>query len=295
VVNLRVSVVPGVALVCGILFSAWSASAQSGSLNLGREPAIRQTNAAVLGSAVDIGDTSDNVTIFAPVRLGPDSSVKLLSSSPLSSYGRSLLNKLRTIHQEYESMFRGLSGVHNTLRVIEAKEFYETTKLPSWTNAMYFRKQIVIPIDQSKEVDLIDLERSLRHEYFHAVTNALSMGRCPGWLDEGLAQMVEGGEHTALHAPLKSWIKRHGVVPLAKLKGGFTKLPTEMVAAAYGQSIVAARYLFENHGLGAIKEYLLRLRNHESDESAFRAVFHLSIEAFEGRILEALQNSGNSF
>jgi len=42
-----------------------------------------------------------------------------------------------------------------------------------------------------------DLARVLRHELAHSFINYISRGRCPQWLHEGIAQMVEPRNLTA--------------------------------------------------------------------------------------------------
>ena len=111
--------------------------------------------------------------------------------------------------------------------------------------------------------------------------HALSNGRCPGWLDEGLAQWAEGAENPALPRALSSWLKERSPVPLSYLQGGFTKLDPAMVAAAYAQALYSANLLVESFGFQRIRNYLELLHNNKSKSEAFNETFGLSEASFE--------------
>lgn len=228
------------------------------------------------------------VVTFTPTKLGGDSTIQLVASPSLAGIGRELLADIQRIHLEFSRMLGGITEIHNTLRIIDAEEFYALTKLPSWTNAMFFRSQVVIPIDTSRPIDKHDLHRSLRHEYFHAITHGLSRGRCPGWLDEGLAQHLEGSSPTKLWSALAEWVRTRDIVPFQRLSRGFTKLPSEMVAPAYAQSLVAARMIRTQFGMPAVRSFLERLNRGDDSDVAFRIAFGLPPAAFHERVRQNL-------
>jgi tetratricopeptide (TPR) repeat protein len=72
----------------------------------------------------------------------------------------------------------------------EGRRFFEIREMPDWVGGSYDGK-IRIPIDLSRPPDeaLLGL---LRHELAHAFLARISRSRAPGWLQEGLAQFVEG-------------------------------------------------------------------------------------------------------
>jgi hypothetical protein len=230
------------------------------------------------------------VVTFTPTQLGGDSTIQLISTPSLAFLGPELLGLVRKNHREFSSLLGGITGVKSTLRLIDAEEFYAVTQLPSWTNAMFFRSQLVIPIDTARELDRKELERSLRHEYFHAVTNALSDGKCPGWLDEGLAQLIEGTAHPQLWSALSDYLKKQEMVPFDRLSRGFTKLPSEMVAPAYGQSLVAASMVESQFGMGAVRTFLEKLRSGLVVNDAFRSAFGIPFAAFQTRVRDNLRS-----
>lgn len=205
-----------------------------------------------------------------------------------------LARSIEKLHSALESSLGSLPPFSTQLRMLEEEEFYTSTGAPRWTNALYFRNQIIIPIN-NKSVEQSDaLLRSVRHEYTHAAIHALSGGRCPGWLDEGLAQWWEGAENPALRPALARWMQQNNHVPFYLLQGGFTRLDEGMVAAAYGQSLIASTSLTRTYGYQALRSYLDYLRRGDSKPNAFHKAFGLHEDAFEIRIGSSLKRWAES-
>ena len=78
----------------------------------------------------------------------------------------------------------------NIVILYEGRRFFELREIPDWVGGSYDGK-IRVPIDLGRPPDeaLLGL---LRHELAHAFLARISRGRAPGWLQEGLAQFVEG-------------------------------------------------------------------------------------------------------
>jgi hypothetical protein len=169
------------------------------------------------------------------------------------------------------------------------KDFFKLTGAPKWTNAMYYRGKILIPIDIARGIDEEQIFRSLRHEYTHAVLHHLSAGKCPGWFDEGIAQWIEGEENPVLNPALRRWLRTNGLIPFSMLGGGFTGLRSEMVAPAYAQSLFAVRYLIEQKGFDGIQTYLSALGTGYSHDRAFQLAFDMNQRAFEQKLEQNLR------
>jgi hypothetical protein len=175
------------------------------------------------------------------------------------------------------------------LRFISPEKFRMETGAPSWTSAMYYKGEISIPYGQGKAMKAADLNQTLRHEYLHAVMAELSGFRCPAWLDEGLAQMIEGKVNPALLPALKKWLKNNEAIPLSKLKRGFTRLDKSQVAVAYAQSYLAGKYLVDKFGYPAVVKYMENLRDRHEDGQAFMDAFGVSLEDFEAGFANELR------
>lgn len=233
--------------------------------------------------------TTESTLRFTPVNLGDGSRLTLISPSSWSDLSEEISRELTTTHQQLTSLFGLVPAFRTSVRLLDEQAFYKLTGAPSWTNAMFYRGEIIIPLSTSEAIDLDNLHRSVKHEYSHAVFSALSGGSIPGWLDEGLAQWLEGEENPALRNTLRVYLNRADPVPLKLLQGGFTKLTPKMVPAAYAQSLLAAQALLKVYGVEKISVFLGLLRNQVSKDYAFETSFGLSEREFEERLGSTLR------
>lgn len=248
------------------------------------DESIEQPARARLSESVPSASGSLAKRQFSPITLRGGSTLTIVSPERWSVLAEELQAKLSETHQQYTKLFGEIPPFLTTLRLMDEETFYVSTGAPRWTNAMYFRGQIMIPVGEGDSVDIPNLFRSVKHEYTHAVVHALTKGRCPGWLDEGLAQWSEGDENPALMPALLKWLRKHPPVDLALLQGGFTKLDTKMVAAAYAQSLYAANSVIRGYGFERIRAYFEALRSGSEKQRAFVDGFGLSENSFEGEV-----------
>ncbi len=226
---------------------------------------------------------------FTPINLSNGSKLTLISPQRWSETAATLIKTLNTTHEHFTELFSEIPAFSTSIRLMDEDEFFALTGAPKWTNAMFYRGEIILPIARAKSVDVENLNRSVRHEYTHAILSALSGGNLPGWIDEGLAQWFEGEESPGLRAALRDWLKTNEPVPLKLLQGGFTKLKPEMVPAAYAQSLLAARLVADKYGFPAIANYFMMLRDGVDKESAFHTAFNISLADFEAQLGRALK------
>ncbi len=227
---------------------------------------------------------------FTPVTMSDGSRLTLIAPSQWSDIASDISTELIQTHQQLTDLFGAVPPFRSSVRLLDEPTFYELTGAPGWTNAMFFRGEIIIPLSTNEPIDLDNLHRSVKHEYSHAVFSALSGGFIPGWLDEGLAQWIEGEENPALRNSLRSYLLTAAPVPLNLLQGGFTKLSPRMVPAAYAQSLIAVQALLKAYGVDGISEYLRLLREQVSKETAFMTAFGISEGDFESRLDDTLSS-----
>jgi hypothetical protein len=226
--------------------------------------------------------------IIAPLTLSGGATLTVISPDRWEETALDLAAQIRGVHNEYAEHFGELPAFVTSVRLIERELFLKGTGAPYWTNALYYKGEILLPVSRSAPIDMKDLTRAVRHEYTHAIVHALSDGKCPGWLDEGLAQWAEGPPHRALPQALDTWLIHQPPVPLALLQGGFTKLKTEMVAPAYAQSLFSAHVLMDSYGFKKLRSYLDKLANENTRRDAFKESFGLSEREFERALGTAL-------
>lgn len=219
-----------------------------------------------------------------PLNLRGGSTLTLISPQSWTPLAEKIRAVLKTTHEHYSSLLGEIPAFSTAIRLMDEETFFAATGAPRWTNAMYYKNQIIIPLAETSAIDIDSLTRAVKHEYTHAVVHALSNGRCPGWLDEGLAQWAEGSENPALQPALRKWVRARGIVPLKFLQGGFTRLEDKMVPAAYAQSLYSAYVMLDSFGFDDLRVYLDELRQGASKADAFKKSFGLSESKFESQL-----------
>jgi hypothetical protein len=118
------------------------------------------------------------------------------------------------------------------------------------------------------------LARVLKHELAHSFINQLSAGRCPPWLNEGIAQLLEPKSLGGDGRHLAQLFKSQNNIPLNMLEGSFTRFSTAEAYIAYAESLAAVSYINDSNGMGDIQRILQRLSEGSSAEAALRATIH---------------------
>ena len=122
------------------------------------------------------------------------------------------------------------------------EQFRDITKSPSWAAAAYDGR-IRIPVMGALRSPA-ELDRIVTHEYVHALVQQM-YPRVPGWLNEGLATLMEGGDRGWLTSRLRA---AGELIPLASLDQAFRTSNGEEAALAYAQSYVGTRILSQRLG-----------------------------------------------
>ncbi len=149
--------------------------------------------------------------------------------------------------------------------------FFDVTQEPSWVGALNDGK-LRIPLRGLDSVTP-ELARVLKHELTHSFVNQLSMGRCPQWLNEGIAQMME--PRSLVRGPeLAQLFQQQQEIPLNSLEGSFSSLSATAAEVAYDESLATTQYIQAHYGMSDLIRILGRLGHGESAESALRSTIH---------------------
>jgi tetratricopeptide (TPR) repeat protein len=135
--------------------------------------------------------------------------------------------------------------------------FRDITRSPSWVGALNDGK-IRVPVSGLTQMTP-DLARVLKHELTHSFVRQITLGHCPTWFNEGLAQLEEGATTAALGSQLTRAIAAGRIPPYASLEGSFVSLPPDMVVLAYAKSLAALEYLRDVYGMGEIRRMLKQM------------------------------------
>jgi tetratricopeptide (TPR) repeat protein len=189
-----------------------------------------------------------------------------------------------TLESEYDDLVRELGiAPRNSIPVVLYTEqsFFDVTQAPSWSGAVFDGK-LRIPINGLSSVTP-ELARVLKHELAHSFISQLSAGRCPQWLNEGIAQAVEPKQvsHGQLLAEL---FRTQREIPLNALEGSFMQFSGAQATVAYEESLAAVQYITETYGMSDLQRILERLGQGSSTEAALRATIHSDYSQLEAEV-----------
>jgi tetratricopeptide (TPR) repeat protein len=182
---------------------------------------------------------------------------------------------LSTLESDYDDLVRDLGNPprDNILVTLYTEQaFFDVTHAPTWSGAINDGK-LRIPVSGLSSVTP-ELAHVLKHELAHSFITQLSAGRCPPWLHEGIAQLLEpkslGGDGHVLSQLFKA---QHNV-PLNALEGSFQSFSGAQAYVAYAESLAAVSYINDSYGMSDIQRILQRLSQGNSTEAALRATIH---------------------
>ena len=150
--------------------------------------------------------------------------------------------------------------------------YADITQAPDWAGALNDGR-IRVPVQGLRGVTP-ELSRVLKHELTHSFVRQKTRGHVTTWIQEGLAQWMEG-KRSADSAGMLAEVYREGqATSLGKLEGSWMGLPSDRAGYAYEWALANIEYIVETSGMGDIQRILDRIGSGSSTEEALRAVLH---------------------
>ena len=180
---------------------------------------------------------------------------------------------LRTLERHYEAIESELSySPPDPIGVIlyTQQAFADITQAPAWVGALNDGR-IRVPVQGLNEVTP-ELSRVLKHELTHSFIQQKTRGHAPTWIQEGLAQWMEGKRSDSVAQAL---IHMQAVAPekaVAHFEGEWMKMPDEAVAAAYAWALANVECIVANGGMGDLERIMDHLAAGEAPEAATKNV-----------------------
>ena len=166
--------------------------------------------------------------------------------------------------------------------------FADITRAPSWVGAINDGR-IRIPVQGLTEVTP-ELAHVLRHELTHSFVGQKTHGRAPTWVQEGVAQFIEGRRSAASAESLLS-IAGQGFPPrLESLEGSWMSLSSDQASLAYAWSLAAVESIVAQGGMSDISRLLDRIASDPSTEAALQDALHDSYPDLDQQTLTFLQH-----
>jgi tetratricopeptide (TPR) repeat protein len=198
---------------------------------------------------------------------------------------------LTSLESDYDDLARDLGTPprDNILVTLYTEQaFFDVTRAPSWTGALNDGK-LRIPINGLNSVTP-ELARVLKHELAHSFINQISAGRCPPWLHEGIAQLLEPKTLGSDGRQLAQLFKSQRNIPLNMLEGSFMRFSGAEAYIAYAESLAAVSYINDSYGMGDVQRILERLSQGSSTEAALRATIHSDYGQLESELTKYLSD-----
>lgn len=150
--------------------------------------------------------------------------------------------------------------------------YFDVTQAPSWTAALNDGK-LRIPIEGLAQVTP-ELSRVLKHELAHSFIRQATNGRCPVWLNEGFAQLVEPRSASQYRSQLARLFASGNETPLDALEGSFIGYNSNQAAIAYIESLAYVEYIRDTYGVNRISDVMRYLSEGETAEGALKSSIH---------------------
>jgi tetratricopeptide (TPR) repeat protein len=161
-----------------------------------------------------------------------------------------------------------------TVVLYDASQFRSVTRVHNWVTGLFDGK-IRLPLARTAPPQPI-LERLVTHEYAHAAIHDLTRGRAPRWLQEGLAQVLEG-------TSADPFLRIPGSLTLTGLEALVTDADPVRARAGYDIALWVTEDLLRRGGLSTMRTLLDRLAAGEPLTGAVTRVYGLRLAELESQ------------
>ena len=180
---------------------------------------------------------------------------------------------LKTLESEFDEISASLNYVPpEPIGVIlyTNQTFMDITRAPSWSGALNDGR-IRVPVEGLTSMTP-ELARVLKHELTHSFVGQKTGGRCPVWLQEGIAQYMEGKRSRVNAGTLSAQFEKHMEISLLSYESSWLTLPKDAASNAYAWSLAVVEMIMTENGVDDMERILERLSAGSSTEDAIRAV-----------------------
>ena len=195
-------------------------------------------------------------------------------------------------HRLAQAAFFDVGPIENQVVILYAsRRVFSALDAPDWA-AGFFDGKIRVPVASERGLDEA-LDGLLAHELAHAYISAAAAGRIPPWLEEGVAQYLEGRRSTATEARVAAG---SGELPrLQSLDRDFRQRSDRAAALrAYRLSLSAVEFFVARSGEGAISCLIRDLSAGVDSRTAFESSFGADLERLEAEWRARVMSAGGS-
>jgi hypothetical protein len=150
--------------------------------------------------------------------------------------------------------------------------FADITRAPGWVGALNDGR-LRIPVQGLSSVTS-ELARVLKHELTHSFIAQKTRGRAPTWLQEGVAQFMEGRRSNNSAGALVELVGQGRAPSLQMLEGSWMNLSGGAASFAYAYALAAIEAIIQNGGMSDISRLLDRISTASSMDAAIHDALH---------------------
>ncbi|MFZ3217766.1 MAG: tetratricopeptide repeat protein [Candidatus Acidiferrales bacterium] len=168
------------------------------------------------------------------------------------------------------------------------QSFADITRAPSWVGALNDGR-MRIPVQGLTDVTPA-LARVLKHELTHSFIGQKTHNRAPTWLQEGVAQYMEGRRSTDSASALLNAAAQGALPTLASLEGSWMALPGDSAALAYAWSLAVVESIIQTGSISDIDRLLDAIATSPNTEQAARDTLHSDYSDLQQQAITYLQH-----
>ena len=183
---------------------------------------------------------------------------------------RDVLHTLEGQYQQIESELNYSPPEPIGVILYTQQGFADITRAPGWVGALNDGR-IRVPVQGLTGMDP-ELSRVLRHELTHSFIQQKTHGRAPTWIQEGLAQWMEGKRSEENAVVLIEVYEDGQAAPLGRLEGTWMGLSEDVARYAYAWSLANVEYIVEKQGMSDVERILDRIAVGSETEAALKEV-----------------------
>jgi tetratricopeptide (TPR) repeat protein len=200
---------------------------------------------------------------------------------------RDLLDTLEDEYRDLSSQLNYTPSENISVILYTNSQFFDITQAPSWAGGVNDGK-LRIPISGVSTMTP-EMQHVLKHELTHSFVHMITRGNCPSWLNEGLAQLMEGRSGDYYGPALARMFQAKKEIPFRYLDGPFARLNTNQAVVAYAEALLATDYLRESWGMDGVQRILQRLGDGDSPDAALASVTQMHYADLEDNLSSYLQ------
>ncbi len=169
------------------------------------------------------------------------------------------------------------------------QSFFDVTRVPGWAGGLNDGR-IRVPVQGLETVSDL-LARILKHELTHSFVYQKTSGRCPTWLQEGVAQWMEGRRSGVDAVQLVAFYQDGKGKPLRYLDGPWMVLSSGQARYAYAWALAVVEGIEADSGSDGLDRLLDAERAETSGESALLQALRTDYSSLDDSTAEYLRRT----